>query len=323
MSTRRALLPEVQYGNDCCRILAGSFGRAGQIYPGLTKAPLPLAIDDEYLSTTEEGRQPDGIPSRLELVHITAKTLEVVDEMRNALRAPSLKIKHWDEDVTVPDPTAVLRVNSQIDDLFQGLPPHLRVNADYSKMPLNDDEVKFFRIQTHAIRFRLLTVRVFLLRPSLLAEGGRWTTGGSGFSQTASSALQERLHLEICGLCLKTINDVLEEIQRGLTQNGGISAWFALHCKLNLLLSSLITSPTDLVGAIVTVAAGAVLPIVDLSPILSDAREAGSAEASWERAMDILEFYKPHISSVERGIEILKGYRESIRRRAAARLSSS
>ncbi len=64
------------------------------------------------------------------------------------------------------------------------------------------------------------------------------------------------------------------------------------------------------------------LPIAELSPILSDAREAGSAETSWQRAMAILEFYKPHISTVERGIEILKGYRESIRRRAAARLSS-
>ena len=74
--------------------------------------------------------------------------------------------------------------------------------------------------------------------------------------------------------------------------------------------------------AIVTFAAGTVLPIVDLSPILSDTREVGSAETTWERAMAILDFYKPHISSVERGIEILKGYRESIRRRAAARLSS-
>ena len=159
--------------------------------------------------------------------------------MRTALRAPSLKIKHSDGDVTVPDPTAVLRVNSQIDDLFQELPPHLRLNADYSKMPLNDDDVKFFRTQTHAIRFRLLTVRVFLLRPSLLAEGARWTTGNSGLSRTASSALQERLHLEICGLCLETINDVLEEIHRGLTLHGGISAWFALHCKLIRLLSPL------------------------------------------------------------------------------------
>ena len=239
--------------------------------------------------------------------------------MRTALRAPSLKIKHSDGDVTVPDPTAVLRVNSQIDDLFQELPPHLRLNADYSKMPLNDDDVKFFRTQTHAIRFRLLTVRVFLLRPSLLAEGARWTTGNSGLSRTASSALQERLHLEICGLCLETINDVLEEIHRGLTLHGGISAWFALHCKL---ISSLITPPADLVDGIVTFAAGTVLPIVDLSPILSDTREVGSAETTWERAMAILEFYKPHISSVERGIEMLKGYRESIRRRAAARLSS-
>ena len=37
------------------------------IFPGLSQIPLPMAIDEVYLSTTDEGRQPDGIPSYMDM----------------------------------------------------------------------------------------------------------------------------------------------------------------------------------------------------------------------------------------------------------------
>jgi hypothetical protein len=212
------------------QILSTIFGRPGAIFPGLTQTPLPLAIDEEYLSTTEEGRQPDGLPSRMDMINYTVKLLQVVEEMRASARMPGIKLKTGSQDFSLPDPTAVLGIDSKIDDLFNEMPAHLRVDADYSKLPLNEDQVKFFQSQSHALRFRLLLFRVFLLRPSLLAEAQRWATLKSGPAQTASVKFQERFHYEICNLCLDTVHKMLAEIHASLATSGGISAWYALHC---------------------------------------------------------------------------------------------
>ena len=154
--------------------------------------------------------------------------------MRKAARAPRLKINQQtndDSELSLPDPSILLRVNSKIDDLLGGMPAHLRPDANFSKMSLSEGAVKCFRIQGHALRFRFLLLRVFLLRPSLLAEAQRWTTRNSGSTHTASLMLQERFHLEICELCLTTVHTVLSEIHGSLASNGGMSAWYALHCE--------------------------------------------------------------------------------------------
>jgi hypothetical protein len=213
------------------RILTNTFGRPGMIVPGLSQVPLPLPIDEEYLSTTEEGRQPEGLPSRMDMHNYSMKILEILDEMRSAARAPRLKIKQSDHEFSIPDPGVLLRLSSKIDDLLEGVPPHLRLDADYSSMALTEDAVKCFRIQGHALRFRLLLLRLFLLRPSLLAEAQRWTTGKAASTQTASMMLQERFHHEACSLCLSAVHTILEEVHRSLVANTGISAWFALHCN--------------------------------------------------------------------------------------------
>ena len=204
------------------------------IFPGLTQIPLPMAIDEEYLSTTGEGRQPDGIPSRMDMHIYSVRVLELMEEMRKAAHAPRLKVNQSSDELSLPDPSILLRVNSKIDDLLDGMPAHLRLDANFSKIPLDEDAVKCFRVQGHALRFRLLLLRVFLLRPSLLAEAQRWTTPNSGSAHTASSMLQERLHQEICALCLATVHTILGEIHGSLANNGGMSAWYALHCELPL-----------------------------------------------------------------------------------------
>ncbi|KAL2147643.1 hypothetical protein VTI28DRAFT_8097 [Corynascus sepedonium] len=281
------------------QIVSATFGRPGLIFPGLTQTAPPLAIDEEYLSTTGEGHQPEGLPSRLDMMTFTLKTVEILEEMKSARRAPGIKLKHAGDEITMPDPTNLLSVNAKIDDLLEGLPEHLRPDADYSKMLLNEDAVKCFRIQSHAIRFRLLTIRVFLLRPSLLAEAQRWTNPAACSTLTASSMLQERLHHEICSLCLGTVHTMLEEIQSGPATNGGISAWYALHF---------------------TFAAATILLVATLSPNLGVCLDTEPTKSSWDRVMAILDFHKSHVASAARGIEVLQRYRESITRRANARL---
>lgn len=220
--------------NACCpRILAGTFGRTG-ITQSVSQPPLPLAIDEEYLSTTQEGRQPDNVPSRIEMILRSVRILEVMDAMRAAARAPRLKIGHIGGEFAVPDPAAILRVNSMIDDQLEALPPYLRVGADYSKMPISDDDVVCFQNQSHGIRFRLLCLRILALRPSLLAEAHRWASSAQSTAQpTASLMLQERLHREACLLCLAAVHSIMEEIHSNLTARNQISPWYALHCELD------------------------------------------------------------------------------------------
>ncbi|KAK4034444.1 activator of stress genes 1 [Parachaetomium inaequale] len=284
------------------QIVSSTFGRSGLIFPGLTQTPIPLAVDEEYLSTTEEGRQPDGLPSRMEMLIYTVKTVEVLEEMRAAARAPRLKLNNQGHEFSMPDPSALLHLNSKIDDLLEQLPLHLRQDADYSKLPLNEDTVKCFRIQSLTVRFRLLIIRVFLLRPSLLAEAQRWTTPTSGSAQTASSMFQERLHYEICSLCLSSVHTMLEEIHRSPATNGGVSAWYALHF---------------------TFASATILLVATLSPNLGINLDTEPTKTSWDRAMAILEFHKSHVASAARGLEVLRRYRESITMRASARLGAA
>jgi hypothetical protein len=287
----------------------------------LGQLPFPLAVDEEYLSETEEGCQPDGIPSRMDLLLHTTKVIGIIEEMRAAARAPRLKLSHSGKESTVPDPGVILRVNSMVDDLLNQLPPHLRLTADYSNMSLNEDAVKCFRVQSHAIRFRLLLLRIFLLRPSLLAEAHRWTSSNLPSAQTASSMLQERLHQEICLLCLTTVHNILDEIHGSLTTQHQFSAWYALHCKnfpAFSLLSSILTPLRT-----VSFASATVLLVATLSPNLGVSLETEPTKSSWDKALAILNFHKAHIASAARGIEVLQRYRESITLRTSARLHAT
>lgn len=161
----------------------------------------------------------------------TKKYVAVMDEMRAAIRAPRIKIGQPGSEFSIPDPSALLQVNSRVDDLLDGLPMHLRAGADLSALGLSEDTLQCFRVQGQAVRFRTNLLRVFLLRPSLLAEAQRWAAPGAGSKRTASAMLQERLHYEICSLCLATVHTVLEEVHTSLVANGAVSAWYALHCK--------------------------------------------------------------------------------------------
>ncbi|AEO58198.1 hypothetical protein MYCTH_2305394 [Thermothelomyces thermophilus ATCC 42464] len=233
------------------------------------------------------------------MMAFTLKTVEILDKMKEAGSAPYIKLKLAGAEIAMPEPGALLRVNAMIDDLFQALPEHLRMDADYSKMSLDEDTVKFFQVQSHAICYRLLILRVFLLRPSLLAEAQRWTNPAASSALTASSMLQERLHQEICMLCLQTVHTMLAEIHRCPATAGGISAWYALQ---------------------VTFASATILLVATLSPNLGVCLDTEPAKSSWDRVMAILNFHKSNVASAAQGIEVLQRYRESIKRRASARL---
>lgn len=121
----------------------------------MNRAPLPLAIDDEYLSTTGEASQPKGIPSRISLCIYTQRGIEIMDDMRSVVYSSRLKPgRAPGNEYPGPDPSLVLRINSKIDDFLNQAPTHLLPGADYASFGLDDEDIEYFRIQAAVVKAR-------------------------------------------------------------------------------------------------------------------------------------------------------------------------
>lgn len=139
------------------RIMSTSFGRPTMIYKQINNAPHPLPIDDQYLSTTGEGSQPDGVPARVAHSVYSLKSVDILDEMRTVVFTARLKASQAspnNTDFIGPDPSALLRLNSRIDDYLNDAPAHLRPDADFSSMDITQDDMICFQIQGRVLRSR-------------------------------------------------------------------------------------------------------------------------------------------------------------------------
>ncbi|KAL1841467.1 hypothetical protein VTJ49DRAFT_7022 [Mycothermus thermophilus] len=276
-------------------ILSATFGRPGMIDTTLAPLPLPQAIDEEYLSATHEAQQPEGVPCRIEFLLHSLKLLPMFAEMRAIARAPRVKLDH--AGIEVPDPSVILRLNSRLDDILNATPPQLRLGTDHVEMPVSEDVIKAFRIQTFAFRSRVMITRILLLRPSILAEAQRWAAMPKPCPPPSPSlSLHERFQQEICSLCLTTVHSVLAEMYGTLSMSGVMSAWYALHF---------------------TFASSIILLVASLSPSLGVDLDTEPTKSSWDRAMAILNFHKSSVPSAARAIEVLQRYRTTIPLKAA------
>jgi len=125
------------------------------IYKEMNKAPLPLVIDDEYLSTTEEGFQPDDVPALVAHAIYGLKATEILEEIRVVIFAARLKASQPRPGESVgPDPSTLLRINSRIDDYLGEAPPHLQPFANFEEMGVDADHEACFRIQSNVLRSR-------------------------------------------------------------------------------------------------------------------------------------------------------------------------
>ncbi len=103
-------------------IVAYSFGRQPMLSATAHAVPRPAEIDDEYLSETGEGAQPDGIPS---IIAAFIHTLRLINIRRNA--EPVLHtITHGGADLVNRNLGALVEINTTLDELVQQLPDFLR-----------------------------------------------------------------------------------------------------------------------------------------------------------------------------------------------------
>jgi hypothetical protein len=206
--------------------------------------PLPTEIDDEYLSSSYEGRQPADLPSRLAYFTHSLGLSAIAD------KAQKLAKKHTEQgsiNYSAQELGTIVDIHTELDRYHEQLPAHLQLGSDYSGV----NRSNCFQLQGNALRarldptssfgLRLLTscriiyVKIWILRPVLLAEVRRATETISSHSlpdkATASKELEQRLREDVGRLCVLAAHDVLEELHRSLSGVRRTSAWHALSCK--------------------------------------------------------------------------------------------
>jgi hypothetical protein len=114
-----------------------------------TPVPLPELIDDEYLSETNEGLQPQNVPSRLAFFFYAIK----LHNIREKTRIPGTKyLNSGRKRYSGQELGAMVDVTSDLDTFLEDLPPYLR-NDHASAYPVSGNEV-CFKLQARVLRAR-------------------------------------------------------------------------------------------------------------------------------------------------------------------------
>jgi hypothetical protein len=109
-----------------------------------TKTPLPELIDDEYLSETMEGQQPENTPSRLEFNVLLIKLWD----LREQSRIDEIKFLDIGGRYSRKELGSTLDYISELDNFLERLPFHLRRDDN---MPASRNE-SCFQLQGRVIR---------------------------------------------------------------------------------------------------------------------------------------------------------------------------
>lgn len=72
-----------------------------------------------------------------------------------------------------------------------------------------------------------------------------------------------------------------------------------------------------MIGA-VTFAAGSVIVAATLCPELGISLDSAAGRASWDQAVQILQFYRQHVPTADKALEALELFRQCVMKRAEA-----
>ena len=124
-----------------------TFGRP-TVVPRDTPIPLPTPIDDEYLSTTTQGRQPENVPSRLDFFIYALKLLGILERLQTYEHC-----RHGDQHNTThggKDLGDMLSLITDLDSFSQELPSHLQ-SGDNTRPP---NSTSCFELQGRVLKAR-------------------------------------------------------------------------------------------------------------------------------------------------------------------------
>ncbi len=129
------------------------------LLPRRRLVPSPIRIDDEYLSCTDdEGIQPPDKPSRLEYFILSIGLLDIGD---NAELLQQAHVSQGRKTYSSIELGTVVSISADLDTFLRELPNHLRRGKAAEPV---------FELQSNIIHARVMYIRLWILRPFLLAE---------------------------------------------------------------------------------------------------------------------------------------------------------
>ena len=207
------------------RVTANTFGRSFFL-PQTEIVSLPSKIDDEYLSATQEdGKQPAHKPSFLEAFNLSLQVFNIGYTAQLLQEERVLQGSKANSSIALG---ATVSASSDLDVFIRDLPPHLKSG--------NSKTEPVFELQSNVLSARVMYMRLWLLRPFLLAEVRTYRAAGEASANdngnTATGSLERKLRDEICKQCVDTAHDVLKELHQALSGIQRTSPWHALFCEL-------------------------------------------------------------------------------------------
>ncbi|KAH8203214.1 hypothetical protein TruAng_002619 [Truncatella angustata] len=134
------------------RLSATTFGRSVLLRKPYD-VPLPEPIDDEYLSKSHEGCQPENTPSRLTFFRHTIKLFDVLDEILTKLYSHEHNGPAEDVSTIAPYLNDLPRLCSKLDFVSESLPTHLRTPGN--AMASEDGSGGCFNLQARVFKSSL------------------------------------------------------------------------------------------------------------------------------------------------------------------------
>jgi hypothetical protein len=114
-----------------------------------TPIPLPIPIDDEYLSETNEGKQPHNLPSRLSFLTYAMK---LVDTRRKMGPTEPQNVYNNGTRYSGQELGATLDALSGLDRFLEDLPPYLQCDHPFTFPPAAG--AACFRLQARVLKSR-------------------------------------------------------------------------------------------------------------------------------------------------------------------------
>ncbi|KAA8647674.1 fungal specific transcription factor domain-containing protein [Aspergillus tanneri] len=248
---------------------------------------------DEYLSESEEGHQPENIPSRLAFFNHYITLCDISRDIMDRLNAVGGNSSEQNGITALTQYLSEMpKLCLRLDEFLGGLPSHLE-NHVYGIHGLLED---CFHMQGQILRTRALYIRVTILRPCLLATIRYPIIGQEACKDAAIPGLLSNLTKDTNKLCVSTACTVLRELRQNLRLIYRSSTWHTLRLTF---------------GSATVLLAASLIPDMDIN------LNQEPIKTSWDHATDIFEFYKSQEASAQHGLRALRDYR---RRFEAVRL---
>ncbi|KAL7930210.1 fungal-specific transcription factor domain-containing protein [Trichoderma chlorosporum] len=202
--------------------------------------PLPLAIDDEYLSSTRcECRQPDGIVSRnqylvesLKLVQILGQVLSTMydvvrdgqQEAPGAATTGMMKASFLD----------MLHIEASLDNFELFLHPSLKWDVDCPNVAANT----IFTRQSNVLHARLLHLKLLLHRPALsLYCSSKESNDSSSTKLSGLNRFSSPYLTSSAVICVEAACGLIDVVDRAVASSSAGAWWY---CVFYLISASLV-----------------------------------------------------------------------------------